>query len=57
MENEIKKCGYRNCDNEIIGRRKDALYCSESCKLCEKVYRKRKRIKDEKNIEKNSKNI
>lgn len=42
----MRKCKYRNCNNNILNGRIDKIYCSDQCKNCEKMYRKRKRIKD-----------
>ena len=36
----MAKCGYRNCDNEVIGRA-NKHYCKEQCRRCEKKYRQR----------------
>lgn len=41
-------CTYRNCENEIVGRRKDAKFCCPNCKAAEKVYRRRHKAKIEK---------
>lgn len=48
---EIKRCGSRNCNAVLIGKRSDAKYCSRQCKEYERVSSKReeKRIKDDKN--------
>ena len=47
---EIKRCGSRNCNAVLIGKRKGAKYCSRQCKEYERVASKRekKRIKEDK---------
>ena len=47
----MRRCNYRNCDEEIIGR-KDKKYCCVSCQRNEKKYRYRKNklYKNEKEI-------
>lgn len=44
----MKRCGYRNCLKIILNSRKDRKYCNDQCKNCEKIYRKRERIKNKK---------
>jgi hypothetical protein len=36
------KCGYRNCNIEII-ELNNKKYCSTSCRICEKKYRNRRK--------------
>lgn len=45
----MRKCRYRRCLKEIDGR-KDKQFCNRSCKRMEQTYRKREKIKNEKNI-------
>jgi hypothetical protein len=48
---DIKICEYRNCNKELIDKRKHAKFCSITHRACENVYKKRE--KNKKNIEKN----
>jgi hypothetical protein len=44
---EVKICRYRNCNKEIdIDKRIDAQFCNKKCKNCERIYRKRLKIKE-----------
>lgn len=46
-------CAYRNCNNSLQNKRKQAKYCCTSCKKMEQTYRKRYEAFIEKCIEKN----
>ena len=41
-------CSYRNCNNNLEGKRVDAKFCCRGCKKMEQTYRKRKQVLIEK---------
>jgi hypothetical protein len=42
---DIKICEYRNCNEELIDKRKDAKFCCRTHKDCERIYKKREKNK------------
>lgn len=36
------KCKYKNCKNELVNKRKDAVYCCRSCKSIARKLKKRR---------------
>ncbi len=51
------ECSYRNCENELIDKRKDAKYCCRKCKVYERTYLRREEVFKKKSILYNEKII
>lgn len=41
----MKKCKYRNCDNDISRMRPNTKFCCRNHKTYENIYKKREKIK------------
>jgi hypothetical protein len=53
----IKTCAHRNCETELVNKRKDAKYCCRKCKVYERTYKKREEVFKKKSILYNEKII